>query len=396
MVSELGDLLELLHDAPHGVRTLQAVITTESDAALTMRAWQRGFEESGATMYAAVEVHGDDTAGNGDRAEESTSIWIDLGREHAREERAGVRESLAVSRDGRWWRWDPDNGPITDRYEDVGTDVAQDRRWIMGGLKLLAPLRLTVQGHDTVASRRTIRCRAERRPSRAGEHNRDEWDLHTLPAFGAERYEIDVDQETGLLLRVAGYFEDRLFSETTVMEIALNGELADELFEFASPDGTPARSSSELHGRHYHDLRVAQLLELAPFRIFVPQRVPRGWEINMGFYEGSMQPPVPQSAHLHLGSQDGTRSVTITQCAASDAAGIDEWDHADPAPWQNADRNGLTIEFREANADWQPTRVRLEREGTRLLLDSTSLDAEALLDLAVSLHEPDEAAPRFD
>src|SRR4051794_29066188 len=160
----LGDLLALLHDAPGRVQRLRAEIVTSTDHATAMLAGRIAMDRAGATLYAPL---GDEVDEPPSRHEQRTRIWVDLGRRRQREEAEGARERLAVRDQGSWWSWDPDGGAVSGHDDEVGPSVAEARRWVLGGLRLLAPLRLEPIGAGTVAGRETLRCRATPLPKDA-------------------------------------------------------------------------------------------------------------------------------------------------------------------------------------------------------------------------------------
>lgn len=386
-MTSLAEVLGLLHDAPDAVRRLRAVVTSQQDDEVAMRVWREQSEAGGASLI----IFGDDDDEDESGPDESTRIWLDFERDLAREESA---ERLVVRRGGIWWSWDPHTGSLSNQDDpDTSTSVADDQRWIVGGLPILAPLRLALIGSGEVAGRATIRCRGEIRRTAAG--GLDDWSLHFLPGYGARAYELDVDAQLGLILRVAAFADGSEFARREVAELGIDEDFDDELFRFVAPDGSPVRGFRDLHGAHHHDLRPDRLLELATFPVLVPARVPDGWEASLHYAEGSERPPTPPSANVFLRSPDNLRSLQITQSPAERADDHDEWDHDRPNPWQEAERGGLRLQWREPREDWQPARVRFEHAGVRVLIDSQQLPAADLLDLAENLVELRAQRPDF-
>ena len=58
---------------------------------------------------------------------------------------------------------------------------------------------------------------------------------------------------------------------------------------------------------------------------------------------------------------------------------------AAPAPWLQFERDGRTIEIRDPAESWQPAQLRVELDGTRILMHSNELTADSLADLATDL-----------
>jgi len=194
--------------------------------------------------------------------------------------------------------------------EAVGTSIANDQKWLLGGLRAVGSLRLEPLGHTDVAGRATRMCRAT---PRVGQYDDDDgdWNLHAAPAYGATEYEIDVDVELGLILRVTGFFDEEQFSVAEVVDLDVNGTFAEDLFVFASPDGSQARSFRDLYGEHHVDLTPRRLAELAGFALFVSRSVPDCWEFSLRFVEGGTRPPRRPFATMNLQSPDNLRGVTV-------------------------------------------------------------------------------------
>lgn len=378
-MDDLGTVLALLHGAPSRVRRLRAEIVSRVDSALSRKAFERS-AEGHVTVYAYAED--DDEEPEPAEVTFRARVWADRERRWERAEREGMHEELAVRRGGTWWRWDRHNGAITNEGDDhATTTVAEELAWLLGGIRLVALLELTAIDRGAVAGRPTWRCRAV--PSADDDHDR--FDLHRLPGYGADEYELDVDAQTGIVLRVAGRLDGEVFSEHEVVDLGVDEELPDELFEFTSPDGTPPRSLEEAHGEHHMHVSPRRLIELADFPLFTPRRMPEAWHAMLGYHDGV--------AIMHLRAEDGLHSVAINQAPQ----GTDDlgWDHANPAPWQHVTHDGIEYQWREPNEDWQPARVRFVREGTRVTVDSAEHSAVELLELARTMVPLRDDAPDF-
>lgn len=384
-MSELGDLLALLHEGPPRVRTLVAEIRRRTDSEASLAAWQA--RAKGESFVVAYEYRdGEDDEPEPERRESLTRIWVDLERRLEREETTGDDAQVAVRRGSTWWRWDEETGSMSNEADpNAGTSVAEDRKWILGGLPLLSLLRLEVLARAEVGGRPTWRCRATPRPEGTEDNGMHDWALHDLPAYGAEEYTIDVDAQTGLVLRVAGVFEGAEFSVTEVTDLIVDEPIEEERFVFRSPDGSPVRGMEDLHPRPHFHLSPSKLAALANFALFAPARVPDDWEVTFGYVEAGSRRPQRAQAMIMLRSKDNLRDIQINQTPVEGDAPYDEWDHARPAPWQHHEADGIDYEWRNAAEDWQPARVRFERDGTRVLIDSSHLEAAELLDLALGM-----------
>ena len=390
-MTELGTVLALLHDEPVRVRRLRAEIEQWQDAEVAMRAFEAHAERGGGFVAFggdedddADDIAASSAAGTGQRVR----IWVDRDERLEREEGSDGR--LVVRRGESWWSHDEYNGAIAETEGTVGTSVADDQRWILGGLAAVAFLRLEVAGAGEVAGRPTHRLIGVASPGQDDGFHRS-----PLPGLGSDRVELDVDREHGLILRVMMFFDGEPYARHEVVELGVGEAFDDALFTFVSPDGSAPRSHGELHGRMHHAIRPRDLVDLADFKVFVPGRVPRRWTVELAFTEGHDRPPVRPTAFVSLEETDGLQRVRITEIPVDAPGDFDEWDHARPAPWQHETRDGVTMEWRDRTEDWQPSRVRLTRDGTLILIDSTHLDAAALLDVAAALRELRADTPDF-
>ncbi|MBA3365251.1 MAG: hypothetical protein H0U03_05625 [Actinobacteria bacterium] len=243
-MSELGDVLELMHGAHGRVETLRATIREWRHLARSHRAFEREVKESGATGYAFVAV-GADEAEDELRSKVSESIlrlWLE-GRSRIREERESTRgvlvgPELAIKDGELWWVYSPEYGAMSNVDDpEVGSGVGQETEHLLDPSRLLAGADFTVLGRTTCAGREALRVLA--RP-RKQEHL---WPPPGLP-FGADEHELLVDAERGILLRTATRIEGRDLEIVEMLEVAF-----DETFPpdtFAPPPGEEIRSP----GRH--------------------------------------------------------------------------------------------------------------------------------------------------
>lgn len=233
-MSELGDFLELLHEAHTRLSTFRA----------EYRDWSRP-RPNLELVRSEVEVRRLHWRGAGPfpRATLATRrIWF--------EQPASLRVEIQVDdkliRFGvlnrtQWWRWDTNQG----------TDTGEARSETDGGwwippllspslidpVRLLVNLRLQPTGRSVRAGRDVV-C-VGGRPRRAG------------PSDRALSYEFEFDAEHGTMLRRAVFDNGHLVAATEAMEVAYDGDLTRGLFVFTAPDGEPARGTQP--GAPSHD-----------------------------------------------------------------------------------------------------------------------------------------------
>jgi hypothetical protein len=225
-MSELGTLLELLHDAHSGLNTLAA----------EYRDWYR--PRPSLELYVDRSELGETNAhwrGAGPFPREmvaSRRVWL-MAPDSLRVEVLHGHElvRLGVRSGARWWRWDRDSGPIS--WEPTSTDRAPRNPPplltppLLDPARLLGMLRFEALGFSTRAGRATLAAHAVRR--------------HPHPTNPALHYEFEFDAEHGTVLHRAALDEGHVVSVTEAMTVAYEVPIGARLFDFASPDGLPAR-----------------------------------------------------------------------------------------------------------------------------------------------------------
>jgi hypothetical protein len=224
-MSELGTLLELIHDAHTNIKALEA----------EYRDWSRPrpslelrIERSVGDAQARLRG-----AGPFPRAASSIRrIWLNPPKRLRVEVTSGHQlVSLGVLDSERWWCWDPDSGPVS---SDLTRDQPESGRPpplltppLIDPAVLLTALRFEVVGYAARADRKVIRARA--RPRRS----------EMLPR--ALYYELEFDAQHGTILRRAAHDEGHLVSVTEATAIAYDLPIEPARFIFTSPDGQPVR-----------------------------------------------------------------------------------------------------------------------------------------------------------
>jgi len=399
-VSDLPELLRLLHDGPPQDARIRMVLDVWHDDERAHEAMRAEAQGSGGTFFTVglpadgdeEDDEDDEDAGGGRR--EEVRVWFD-GRARVRvERRDGLGRPQVAVRDGRrWWMTDGPDRVITnardDGDEEVGSDVGEELREHVEPWRVLGALRLAATGAAVVGGRPALLAAGAPRPAREGEGL--SWTLRTA-GWGADAVELAVDREHGVLLRLASLRDGLPFRVAEVRELAVGEPFGDALFAFAPAQGTQVRGV--LDGpRHQHDLRPHELARLAPFAVFLPDRIAPGWRVEHAFTHTSEEHGTPPSALVHLSSDDGRYQVSLNQSPAG--AAVDEpRDTLDvPSAWRTVEHGGRTLDVREPAERWAPTIVRAVREGTLVQVVSQDMELDALLDLAAGLVRAPDAPP---
>jgi hypothetical protein len=232
---ELGTLLEVLHGAG-SFRTIR----------VTFRVWRHS-ERSGAAFRSAAEERGRRGAsiqtvtlrGRGDEPcerVETFRIWRSGGRIRE-EQHGGSRDGYYGVRHGElWWSWDETMGAASNEDDpSVGSGIGEQLSVMLDPTPLLGALQFSVVGRSQVAGRPAIMAEAVARESDPRRRPRA-FELHQL-GRGADRYQLAVDAQRGVLLRAVALREGEPFQEITTVEIAFDELLDEQLFRFKAPAG---------------------------------------------------------------------------------------------------------------------------------------------------------------
>ena len=372
-MSELGDLLVLLHGARGRISTVRATVRTWQDLHGLREAMARHANRVGFVTYGSAEEP------ERESVESLVRVWL-APPDGAREERTGQDgEWVGVRRGRLWWRYDARSGATSNEGQpEIGSGIGEEFRWLLDPAPAIGLLDFDEAEPGRCAGRPTLRVRAVPREREDGA----DVPLIRLGAMGADEIVLDVDAERGALLRIEARFEHRPIAISEILEIAFDETFPPDTFVFTPPSGEDVRPIA-VPFEVRRDLTIEQAVALAAFTVWIPARLPTGWETEVVFAVERDRPPMAPCVHLHYRAADGTHALSIAQSPADRPA--DEEAEGPGGPWRQIDRNHRRMQTREPAASWQPAQVRMELEGTRILIHSTDLGADALADLAAGL-----------
>jgi hypothetical protein len=272
---------------------------------------------------------------------------------------------------------------------EVRSGIGEEFAWLLDPAGLIGSLDFGEFSPGRRAGRNTLRMRAVPRVPAAGDHT----PLFRLGVTGAEELWLEVDAERGTLLRIEARFQHQPFAICEVLEIAFDEQFDEDTFVFTPPPGEEIRSFAEQFPVR-RDLTIEQAVALAPFTVWIPARMPAGWESEIGFAAEQDRPPMAPHVFLHYRAPDGTHALHI---AESPVAGPRDDEAEGPGgPWRETERNQRHIAFREPAESWHSAQARVDLDGTRILIHSDDLTADALTDLAAGLVRAPSEPPRFN
>lgn len=337
-VSDVGDLLELLHGASDRWQTFQGTVRTWHDTELQRRAMERWQAEQGqGTGQVMLFSAGDETAPPREY-EFGQRVWI-VKPDRLRDE---SEHGTTVSRGDLWWSLSEHMGLISNETDrEAGGQKAADAH-----PQHLAPALLIPGLLFEKIERRGDALVVTAKPSDAQMH-------FGQLAHGADAHRLTVDATRGVVLRIESSIEGEIFWTSELLEPVFDEPIADEVFVLELPEGAQARSPRDMHP----EVTLEEAAELAPFTVFAISELPEGnWRHNVHYH----RPPrsADDAVHVTYHRADGRGFIVVAQGSL------------DNQTW--------------ARAHGQET-VEVERDGTRITISSESYDEGELRRLADNL-----------
>ena len=231
-----------------------------------------------------------------------------------------AKNTTAVRRDGYyavadgplWWYWDEDMGARSNQDDpSVGSAIGHELEIMLNPTPLLSSLRFRVAGSSQVAGRATVTAHAtprqhDPRPGMSLELQRE---LHEL-GTGAHHYQLEVDQQRGVLLAVTAIRDEQPFHTITALAIRFDEPIPAETFQFEPPEGEEIQPTRDDH--RWQHLTLIEAQQRAPFTVLMPDRVPGSWQVHCTFFEASQRPTSPAQV-----SNSATSQTTDTRASRS-------------------------------------------------------------------------------
>jgi hypothetical protein len=243
--------------------------------------------------------------------EETVRIWR-AGERVRVEHHGGERDGYYAVTDGPlWWMWDERMGARSNQEDpSVGGSFGNELQVMLNPIPLLSSLRFHPTGNSQVAGRPTITAQGTPRPQ--DPRHGGAFELHEI-GTGAEYYELDVDQQLGVLLAVTAIRDGHPFHRITTLAIRFGQPIPDETFRFGPPAG---EAIEPIHEEHRVDVTLTEAQQQAPFTVLMPDTVPASWQVQCRLVKASQRPPSPMQIGLIYRSVDGHESASLTQTAA--------------------------------------------------------------------------------
>lgn len=219
-----------------------------------------------------------------------------------------------------------------------------------------------------IAGREGIRLRARARPGR-----RESIALFRLGA-GADAYELAVDAERGILLREVASLDGADYSVTEVVAVAFDESFPPETFTLAVAGGETSAEAVPVE-----EVSLAEAARRAPFPVWAPRELAEGWRTRTTYFPGNERSGDPPTVAIRLFRDDASHTITVVETPGDADRRFERI-----FTWVRVERGGEEFDMVEERGGRMPTRIRLEREGTGLMLDSSTYGVDALIAFARS------------
>lgn len=387
-MSGLGDLLELLHGARQRWQTVRLVVRRWYEPERGRSAMERGAEQArarggGVSILVTGSPRTSEEEAEIPKASESLSrLWLDPGSDRVRMERSDPHGDFYSVRVGeRWWSYHPiwgattNEGDLTARIGGPGeVEALLDPALLLGSLDFETIGERTGAGRDGIVVRATPRALD------------DSQRLRPYLPEGADDFELLVDVERGIVLRLEARLDGEPFMIIELIEVQFDETFAEEVFVFQAPPGEQVRSHRDVYARP-EGVSIEEAVRRAPFTVLAPRRLPEGWAFNVLYAPGRDRPPAEPSVVMYLKDPTGLHQLRILQ-------------QAEPLPdsldWVGVDIDGERLFVWEPqgrlNSDIE---AKLQRGGTHARLTG-DVDRTTLLEIANSLRAASPDIPLVD
>lgn len=369
-MSELGELLELMHTSEQRWRSLRAEGKEWRHTAMHLEAFMRMVRRR---RSGSVAVFGSSSV-DAEEPEESESrwrLWMARPDRVRAEFSVGHGEMVtAVVDGGTWWSWSPSTGAQTNEGREnaetgLGPGVA-----LMHPAVFLPAVDLEIRGQTTRLGRSAHEVLAVPTSSDDGEENSGL--LHGIGS-GAEEYELLVDTERGVLLRTEARLRGRPFLVLEMDGVAFDEDFPSDTFTLEPPTGEAFETFPVSRS-----LLLEELPASVSFTVLVPEQALDDAQVDVMIEPAVPRYGVPEYADItyHTFPREGPpKFLALRECA-------EPMPLPDEAGWRHVEGFMVGEDRHTAPAT---VKVRLERLGTHVELSSRDLSVLQLLGMGRSL-----------
>jgi hypothetical protein len=323
-VSDVGDLLELLHGAAHRWQTLQCSVHHWRHTARSEAATERWAAAS--RGVSVMRLYADDPdAPRAETYEHRERIWI-AKPNRFRQEHAD--DWVTVSHGRRWMSWSRHQGFVSNEGDPdhVVSDPVQSYAAHLDPATLIPQIEIEKIELPVVH----VRPRAGDRHGPGLPHD-------------ADRHVLTLD-ERGIVVRLQSFVDGEPFVLSELVDPDWNEPIPDGVFTLEIPEGEEVVSPSELHAFR---LTLEEAAERAGFPVYAIGELPDGvWRIDVHHHAG--RGDMPEQVVVLYHRNDARRTIHAVEHAAG---GEHPWARAPGASSVRVERDGTLVDLRSEDYD---------------------------------------------
>lgn len=294
--------------------------------------------------------------------------------------------TLAVQVGSTWWSYTPGRGSMTNAGDRAPSQsIGHSVETMLNPAPVIGLLDIAIGGRGERAGRSVVRARCSPRPR--GSNHPDTFALRGL-SIGADAYELEVDAERGVLLRVEARFDGAPMMILEAVEIAFDHVLVPELFRFVSADGEQPSTAEEMRRLHSR-VPLHEAVSAVPFTVYALPDTPEDWELHVTLHRGSTRPVAGPSVWLNYASRGRAGQVNIGQLRAT---AVEDYR---VQGGEDIEHDGLEMRIRRRTDTWPQAQLSVELDGTLITMSSDTLTVEDLVDLAGRLVPASSEPPKI-
>ncbi len=205
------------------------------------------------------------------------------------------------------------------------------------------------------------------------------FELHELGSGGQLNYELQVEQQLGILFSITAIRDGQQFNRITTLRSASTSRSRPRRWCLNRQQVN--RSTGPETTTSWSTVTLTEARRRTPFTVLMPDKVPSDWQVQCRLMKSSNRPHSPIQLWLIYHSTDGHESVSLTQAGAGVSNPYGQIGNKED--WEELTQDGSTVMARPAN--WGQAQVYLERDGTFVYLMSDNLTRDQLLRIAAGL-----------
>jgi hypothetical protein len=290
-VSDLAELLELMHTSATRWQTLRAQGWEWRHLVRSKRAWQRMIPN----RSRAIALTRGPEQPEPEEVSEPWRLWLVQPDRVRTEFTVGEDTVTAVIVGHTWWSWSPSRAVTTNRGDPHSSHGRGPGDELIDPSVILPAVELQVVGRTTFIGRPVLDVVATPSPIDDNDEESSDWRFATHGLGpGADEYALLVDAERGVLLRSEARIGSEPFGTIEMEAVAFDEELGEDTFALPTDRDIEPTTSSR-------SVSLADLPDAVPFTVLVPEHPPFGVD-DVTIHPPDRRHAMPEQVHIGFAS----------------------------------------------------------------------------------------------